>query len=659
MALLKVNWDVRRHDYVESFVPMVAYCISRLKDDVVTLPEVQAALRSEFGLRLPHNQVQTLLGRVQKHKYITVDHGAYRANRAQLDKLTFTPIFREVTTKHENLLASLIRFVGDHGTSWSAAEAEAALHAYLQRYQLLVLDRKSYGEAASRVTDRIGPDYYIASFLSTLTPASPELEYLETVVKGNLLATAIFLPDPGRIAKKFKKTTAYIDTKILMFALGFAGPERQAPSAELVDLLIDAGAEVGCFSHTLDEMRSILNACAFRLASNRLRDAHGPSIEYFIERGFKASDVELFSVQLDETLHKRGISIRNPPPHIREDVRPYVIEEQELANNIGKRINYSNPEALWRDVGSISAISRLRGGRGAYQLEEAGAIFVTANKELVLATLESLAKELEAGQVPPIMTDTAMTTNLWLKVPTSAPDLPRKKLIAACYAALQPDERLWQAYLRELSRLTEAEELTSDNYYLLRHSLDARKALMDVTLGEPRAFTEGTVQEVLDLVRERIIRESDERAATAERNLHQAQSKADEEVLRLREETKSLQRQLEERDREMAGMAMQEQELRKQHARILAGRIVSVARYALMAALVVGALATFPRDGWSSVGDKAKLLLALTQAGLFLWSIFDLYAGTVTGLRRMEIRLQRAIGSLLGSTTKVASSAKP
>jgi hypothetical protein len=37
--------------------------------------------------------------------------------------------------------------------------------------------------------------------------------------------------------------------------------------------------------------------------------------------------------------------------------------------------------------------------------------------------------------------------------------------------------------------------------YLLRHSLQGRAALMDVTLGDDEAFTAGTVQKILEIAK--------------------------------------------------------------------------------------------------------------------------------------------------------------
>ena len=90
-----------------------------------------------------------------------------------------------------------------------------------------------------------------------------------------------------------------------------------------------------------------------------------------------------------------------------------------------------------------------------------------------------------------------MTTLCWLKAPLQAPDLPRKQILADCYAAMQPGDELWSRYLNEVDRLKEAGDVTQEDYDTLRYSIDARRALMNQTLGSSESFTLGTVAEVL------------------------------------------------------------------------------------------------------------------------------------------------------------------
>jgi hypothetical protein len=53
LALLKVSYDRQRKDYFDNFVPMVAECLRRSAEDVVSLPDLQSDLREQFGLSLP------------------------------------------------------------------------------------------------------------------------------------------------------------------------------------------------------------------------------------------------------------------------------------------------------------------------------------------------------------------------------------------------------------------------------------------------------------------------------------------------------------------------------------------------------------------------------------------------------------------------------
>jgi hypothetical protein len=101
--------------------------------------------------------------------------------------------------------------------------------------------------------------YTVASFVVRCRESDPQIiQDLSMLVKGHLLAEAIFHRDPGRTTQRFMNTNAYLDTSVIMFAAGFAGPERQAPCEELLRLLREYGANLRCFRLTLDEIQGIL-----------------------------------------------------------------------------------------------------------------------------------------------------------------------------------------------------------------------------------------------------------------------------------------------------------------------------------------------------------------------------------------------------------------
>ena len=46
----------------------------------------------------------------------------------------------------------------------------------------------------------------------------------------------------------------------------------------------------------------------------------------------------------------------------------------------------------------------------------------------------------------------------WLREPQASPELPRERILASAYAALNPDDRLWQAFNSEVEQLRDAVE---------------------------------------------------------------------------------------------------------------------------------------------------------------------------------------------------------
>ena len=502
LAMLKVYWDTRRKDYIDNFVPMVAECIRTSGHDVVSIPTVQQNVRTAFGLRLPQHNLRIILNRIAKLGLILRKDKVYVRDQDALGRLNFDVVQSSVVAMHEQLIASLRSFARErHQLDWTVEDAEKALHSYLETYALL--DGAGGDDSREPTGDGESAHFVTGAFVSHLRQSdSKAFEYLETIIKGDILATAIFLPDPSRAVQKFRKTSVYLDTSVLVFALGYAGESRAAPAREMLDVLYQAGADTRCFSHTADEIRSILTACMYRIEKNQLVDSYGPSIEYFLERGFKASEIRLFVEKLERNLAGLRVKIVDKPPFESD----YMVNEQQLAEHIKKYVAYRADNALWRDVGSISGIIRLRGGQDTSRVEDCRAVFVSTNGGLVRAAREFGHSEGVAASVPPALTDHALTNMLWLKLPAQAQALPRKRLIAASYAATQPDDRLWDKFLGQLAKDRESANVSEEDYYLLRHSLQTRAALMEVTLGEDEAFTAGTVQEILEIAKENLRR---------------------------------------------------------------------------------------------------------------------------------------------------------
>jgi len=506
-AILRVNWEQpERKDYLDNFVLIVAEAIRHLPEDIIALSDLQSQIRNRFGLEIPQNTINSLLKRVKKHGYIYVKKGVYSRDKKRLGKLNFKQIQQRVIQSHEALIEGIAEFVlENYATNWTSKYAERALEEYLQENQIKLLNdliENKQDRTSISQTTKPTPQYLIAKYIEYLQVSqSSKLDFLETVVKGNMLANSIFLTEPSTYQRKFKNTTVFIDTPLVIFALGYAGEPRKWPVTELISLLKNYGDQLKIFRHSLDEIVGILSACAEVIRRRQFKDSYGPSIEYFIESGFTETDVMMFVENLESDLSGLGITVVDKPPY---DEYESVINEEAFCEYLQERLSYSTKRPLERDKDSIAAILRLRRGQTYISIEECQAIFVTSNSNLAYSARDYPDFNFQVGTAPLVVTDYELTNLVWLKDPSLSPNLPRRRLIADSYASIQPSDTLWAKYLRTIEHLEENGKISSDQYFVLRHSIQAKSELMEKTRGDERIFTEGTVEEILKSVEERL-----------------------------------------------------------------------------------------------------------------------------------------------------------
>src|SRR5439155_25351200 len=188
-------------------------------------------------------------------------------------------------------------------------------------------------------------------------------------------------------------------------------------------------------------------------------------------------------------------------------------------------------------------------GKDLHEVEACSALFVTTNSDLARETRVFFQADVPEGTVAMCTTDYSLGNLLWLKNPTQSPDLPQKLLLADAYAALQPPDALWKAYLAEIARLQEQGRITTEEYFTLRHTLAAKRTLMDLTAGNVAAFTEGTVAEVLRVAKESLRADLQEELARERAKLQDAEHA----VVTLKERDVARQERIAKRAERVAG----------------------------------------------------------------------------------------------------------
>jgi hypothetical protein len=220
----------------------------------------------------------------------------------------------------------------------------------------------------------------------------------------------------------------------------------------------------------------------------------------------EASDLELLIARLPKTLGVLKISATPRP----KPVKHLTIDEEKFGRMLAaeRKDGDATSLAIKHDVDVVTAVHRLRGGQRKHKLELSGAVFVTTNYPMITVTRQFFQEEYEQGGIAHCYGDSTFETLVWLKKPLRAPDLPRRRLLADCLAALRPSEELWSKYSMEIERLRATNAVTADDFVVLKHTLEAKTALLDITKGDAAAFGEGTVQEVLRRSRAAVVGEA-------------------------------------------------------------------------------------------------------------------------------------------------------
>ncbi|MEU8814931.1 hypothetical protein [Actinoplanes sp. NPDC048796] len=630
MAIVKVNYDRFGKDLLDNFVPFVADRIYHADQDAVSTPEIREAVRQEYGIAVPLAALGTLIKRCARNGLLRQETGIYIREKDRLAEYDLTPARRTVERQHQALIQLGIEFAAQqYEISPTEADFEAAVQSFIRQNSAPLLATVIDGQPiANLVEEKDGPlKYVVPAFVANLESSDTEgFSYFTEVVKGSLLASALYFPDVSAVNRKFDRLSIYFDTTLLLRAVGACGPEREEAAVEMLSLALRLGGQLRCFEHTLNEMQGVLEACKSVVKSGNAK-YFGEATEFMVADGWGVSDVITLSDNLETRLRALGVKITEKPEHVER----LTLDEERLEKILMDEVRYKSTPALRRDVDSVSSIYRLRRGNEFMQIERSRGIFVTSNSALVRAARKyGKIEQFDRGTVPLVIPDHSLVTLMWLKEPLASPDLPASQIIADCHAAMQPKDDVWLLVVEKIEKMARTGDVSEDEYTILRQSIHVRSVIM-VEIGEdPEAFTEGTKDRVL---------------ARAQRNI--AQQAIDDAAIQ-RQHRSVLSSELAELKEQEAARARRLDERAQNYARTILNSVL-----ALLAPLAIfGAILTapFPSERTVGVGGLLGFVISCIVGIAILLSAYALvFGGSLREyLRRFEKHLSRRIRNMLG-----------
>ncbi len=313
-------------------------------------------------------------------------------------------------------------------------------------------------------------------------------------MRGAMLTETFYYSDPNNLQGKMRKVLVFFDTTFLLRAIGLCDNKYSVSCLELIEILRSMGVRMWCFKQTFNEIHGILRAASTqtRRRGRTLPHRPGDVFDYYNSIGASESDIELDIATLENKLNKIAVQVKEKPKY----EKALTVDENVLREEIITELPSQSEQAQSHDIDCLTSIYRLRRGRVEKCLESCGAIFITSNIGLAKASTRFFNKYHGISDAPVCMPDQVFTTLVWLKAVNKAPDLPRHRLVANCFAALQPSDELWRSYVKEANSLRDKGTIGEEDYAVLIYSLEARDKLMELTLGEDENIR-GTVQDVL------------------------------------------------------------------------------------------------------------------------------------------------------------------
>lgn len=571
LAILKVQAG-QGQDYLQNFLPFVAECIRTNAREAVTPKDLQEGFKKLFGFEVPIGVIQTLLRRAAKQGIVLVENRVYRPVREALTGLTIEKDREQAGQELDVLTRDFQRFVGEtYGQEPSLQEAEDSLFEFISEHGVFSLvggpSRVETLPTASSPTS----SFLVGAFLQHLISSkSEQLSYFERAVQGSMLASVLQFENKVTVSASWHQASVYFDTPIILRIIGLYGEEVKAPYVELIELLRRQNVELHCFQPTLSEIDRVLGYIEDNLRHGRQElKVFEEMGENLLSASWSASDVRLERGRVERKLLAYGIT-----PHELPRAQAHLTPEMARVEDIFQQnVGYRNDNARHHDIEATLAIHRLRNGLKPTAIERSVAIFVTNNFKVVNATRE-MFKECfgyRSEDVNACISAEVLTTIAWLKSNAllgGEATLPRKQLLADAYAAMKPSSELWNAYMAELQVLRADEMVSEADVLYLRCAPEAVSALARITLNDPAAFVEGTVEQVLDAARaaNRFDAEQAQQAATlALAESEAARNRIDEErqaaVARTQQQAQDLSQLAAVAQQKEAELAQQQQQL--------------------------------------------------------------------------------------------------
>lgn len=473
IAILQARLD-ENLDYFDMFLPLVLGCIHNMEnlEDGLSATDIHHQLAKQCDVEIPEETCKILLTRAKKAGALNRNAGRYFVN----DAFDFGPYdFQVARSDSYRGYLELGKSFSDYLRSEYQVEvdAEQSIERLLQfldaRQVPLALDPSVIGNLNS-IDHLTKSERQTARFVVHACSEEPRNRLLIAgIVQGLVMKQALFLPEITGSKRKFDGLTAYLDTKVLLGALGYEGEASHSSAMLFLETARGAGISLAAFEGTLQEIRRILDVYVDRLGTSAgVRSLLQTDVSrHFLKSRYTPADIIQMRALMANQVQRLGVRVVEYPTHVAD----YTEDEMSLANCLRDKRDNDRPwehsrdvlrdHRVSHDVNAVAAVMTLRKGRNSRTLDDARAVFVTKSSAVLRQVVGWFQAQGRSG-VPPVVHQFWLSSVLWLKGRQVSSDAMLGELVALCQGALLPRASTWQRFSERLADLVESGDLDSD-----------------------------------------------------------------------------------------------------------------------------------------------------------------------------------------------------
>lgn len=502
-ALIALAYIKESPNPLTVFCNYIIICLNKGIDYKMRHDEIVEAIEKEFGLKMPHHMIKMCCRILCNEKrIIKLKNGAgYELKDFSFDMNEFEMKRDAFMGKERLLINGLMSYAEDFKCNWTYEKTRE----YLANFLIIQGNAVNiFAENNIESPDKqnfVPPEWYIGKYVSKLLENNDDdrTQYLLDIINGLMIYIGVYETQDYTQDReqKFKGTSFFIDTKLLLRLMGFSWQLEVESAQEFANLIIkEYGGNICVFEHTIGEVESALYNAAESL--KRGEEIYDYELRMYSSLNkCNEYDFKLFSQSVRQVItEKLKFNIQDFADWNQHSSITNNLDNKKLADFIKSKHPTWKDRAIDNDVNTINYINILR--KGDYSVKYGGKrklpVFITSNTLLVWDVREYIQQYGDEDKgvanwrvnALPIISDNMLMCRLWLPKAQNLSSLPTMTLARNAFAAQQTNTVFFDKMRRT------AKELQS------KHNID----MIDISVVRKEKLEEVLVKNVAGNVEE-------------------------------------------------------------------------------------------------------------------------------------------------------------